>query len=193
MDASSLPPSVDDDSVLAGSIVAERLQTLKVACEGSWDAKAAGPLEDGEQAPLSPELLREGPSANSSEPPLVALIAGDAPHCSAAAEGKPAAVGDSNGRSSPGTDREQACPPVEHPQAVEAPPDKEEERQPSEGAKVVDHHQPSSSSAFQGGKREEDGDLDGQTAALSKKPTAQGSEKKGPLSGENEARSESDR
>ncbi|XP_070804820.1 H/ACA ribonucleoprotein complex non-core subunit NAF1 [Pituophis catenifer annectens] len=183
MDPSSLPPPVDGDSGFAGSIVAERLQTLRVACEGSWDAKAAGPL--------SPELLREGAPANSSEPSWVALIAGDAPHSSAAAEGKPAAVGDSNGRSSPGTGGEEACPPVE---AVEAPPDKEEERRPSEEAKVVDHPQPSSSSsAFQGGNSEEDGDLHRQTAALSKeKPPAQRSEKKGPLSGEGGARSESD-
>lgn len=212
MDDSSVPP-VDGDSGLAGSIVAEQLQTLRVACEGSSDARAAGPPEDGEQVPLPPERLWAEAPANSSElprepePPWVALkgggVAGDAPYSSAAAEEKPAAVEeDSNGRTSPGTGGEQACPPVEHPQAMEAPSDKEGERQPSEEAKVVDPHQPPSSSDFQGGNSEQNGDLDRQTAALGliekealskEKPAAQRSEKKGSLSGEGGARSESDR
>ncbi|XP_058049026.1 H/ACA ribonucleoprotein complex non-core subunit NAF1 isoform X2 [Ahaetulla prasina] len=194
MDASPVPPLVDADSGLAGSIVAERLQTLRVACDGSADARAAGPL--------SPERLCEGAPANSSElpreaePPWVALKGGgDAggapPHSSAAAEEKPAAVGDCNGQASPGTGDEQ-------PKALEASSDKEEE------AKVVDHHQPSSSSsspAFQGGSSEGNGDLDRPTAALGllegealpkEKPAAQRSEKEGPLSGEGGGRSESD-
>ncbi|XP_032080508.1 H/ACA ribonucleoprotein complex non-core subunit NAF1 [Thamnophis elegans] len=177
MEASSAPP--DGDSGLAGSIMAEQLQALRVACEGSSDARAGSPQEAGEQVPLSPERLWEGDSAEP-EPPWVAPkggggVAGDAPHSSDAAEEKPAAVGDSNGRISP------ACP------AEEAPSDKEEERQPSEEAKVADHPQPSSSSSdFQDGNSEQNGSLDRHPAtlglleeeALSKEtPVAQRSEK----------------
>uniref|UniRef100_A0A8C5RMU6 H/ACA ribonucleoprotein complex non-core subunit NAF1 n=1 Tax=Laticauda laticaudata TaxID=8630 RepID=A0A8C5RMU6_LATLA len=191
MAASSAPP-VDGDS----GIVAEQLQTLRVACEGSSDARAAGPQEGGEQAPLSPERLCEEAPANSPElprkpkPPWAALkggfAAGNAPHSSAAAEEKPAAPRESNGWTSPG--------PVEQPQAGVPPSEKQEGRQPSEEAKVVDHQQPSSSPfAFQGGNSEQNGGLGLPTAAvgfleeeaLSKeKPVAQRSEKKGSLSGE---------
>ncbi|XP_070613382.1 H/ACA ribonucleoprotein complex non-core subunit NAF1 isoform X2 [Erythrolamprus reginae] len=213
MAASSVPP-VDSDSGLVGSIVAEHLQTLRVACEEeSSDARAAGPQEDGEHVPLSSERLSEKEApANSSglprepDPPWVALnlgggAAGDAPHSSA--EEKTAAVGDSNGRTSPGTGHEQACPPVEHTQAAEAPSEKGEERQPSEEAEVVvDYPQPPASSDFQAGNSEQNGDLNGPTAALGlveeealpkeNPETAQGSEKKRSLSGGGNSESDSD-
>ncbi|XP_026531610.1 H/ACA ribonucleoprotein complex non-core subunit NAF1 [Notechis scutatus] len=196
MAASSAPP-VDGDS----GLVAEQLQTLRVACEGSSEARAAGPQEDGEQAPLSPERLREEEEAPANSPelprepkppwaaPKGGFAAGDAPHSSAAAaEEKPAAPG-----------------PVEQSQAGEAPSENQEGRQPSEEAEAVDHPQPSSSSsspvAFQGGDSEQNGGLGLPTAAvgfleeeaLSKeKPAAPRSEEKGALSGEGGDGSESD-
>lgn len=179
MDASSAVP-MDGDSGLAGSTVAEQLQTLRVACEESSDATAAAPqgpaLKEGdEQVPLSPERLCEEAPAKPSglprepEPPWVGLkgsgAAGDAPHSSSpAAEEKPATLEDGNGRTSPGMSGEQACPPVEHPQAVATASEKEEDRPPSEEVKV--DHQSSSSSAFQVGHSEQNGGLSRQTAAV---------------------------
>ncbi|KAK9399088.1 H/ACA ribonucleoprotein complex non-core subunit NAF1 [Crotalus adamanteus] len=169
MDASSAVP-MDGDSGLAGSTVAEQLQTLRVACEGSADATAAAPqgpaLKEGdEQVPLSPErLCEEAPGKPSGlprepEPPWVGLkgggAAGDAPHSSSpAAEEKPATLEDGNGNTSPGMSGEQA---------VAAASEKEEDRPPSEEVKV-DHQSPSS--AFQGGHSEQNGGLSRQTAAV---------------------------
>ncbi|XP_015682552.1 H/ACA ribonucleoprotein complex non-core subunit NAF1 [Protobothrops mucrosquamatus] len=168
MDASSAVPM--DDSGFAGSTVAEQLQTLRVACEGSSDATAAAPrgpaLKEGdEQVPLSPErLCGKAPAKPSGlprepEPPWVGLKG------SPAAEEKPAALGDGNGngRTSPGMSGEQACPPVEAPQAVAAASEKEDDRPPSEEVKVDPQ---SSSSAFQGGHSEQNGGLSRQTAAV---------------------------
>ncbi|XP_039179868.1 H/ACA ribonucleoprotein complex non-core subunit NAF1 isoform X2 [Crotalus tigris] len=169
MDASSAV-RMDGDSGLAGSTVAEQLQTLRVACEGSADTTAAAPqgpaLKEGdEQVPLSPErLCEEAPGKPSGlprepEPPWVGLkgggAAGDAPHSSSpAAEEKPATLEDGNGNTSPGMSGEQA---------VAAASEKEEDRPPSEEVKV-DHQSPSS--AFQGGHSEQNGGLSRQTAAV---------------------------
>ncbi|KAL7981824.1 hypothetical protein Chor_000881 [Crotalus horridus] len=161
---------MDGDSGLAGSTVAEQLQTLRVACEGSADTTAAAPqgpaLKEGdEQVPLSPErLCEEAPGKPSGlprepEPPWVGLkgggAAGDAPHSSSpAAEEKPATLEDGNGNTSPGMSDEQA---------VAAASEKEEDRPPSEEVKV-DHQSPSS--AFQGGHSEQNGGLSRQTVGV---------------------------
>ncbi|KAM3832089.1 H/ACA ribonucleoprotein complex non-core subunit NAF1 isoform 2-T2 [Vipera latastei] len=190
---------MDGDSGLAGSTVTEQLQTLRVACEGSSDAAAAaaapqGPAweEGDERVPLSPERFCEEAPAKPAglprepEPPWVGLegggAAGDAPHASSpAAEEEPAALGDGNGRTSPGMSGGQACPPGEHPQAVAAASEKEGDRPPSEEVKV-DHQSSSSSSssAFQRGPSAQNGGLARQTAEV-------GLEEKDALSKENPA------
>ncbi|XP_063166078.1 H/ACA ribonucleoprotein complex non-core subunit NAF1 [Candoia aspera] len=178
MDASSALLA-DGDSSLAGSIVAEQLQTLKVACEGSPNAAAACPqgpaLKEGEdQVPLSPKRLGREVSANCSElpqepgPPWVAPKGGgveeNAPHPGLSAEEKPAPPGNGNGRKPPGTGEEQTWPPGEHPQAAEAPSEREEEHRPPEEMKAG--HQPSSSALLGGSSELKNGGLNCQTAPV---------------------------
>ncbi|XP_025020885.1 H/ACA ribonucleoprotein complex non-core subunit NAF1 isoform X2 [Python bivittatus] len=190
---------VDGDSGLSGSIVAEQLQTLRVACEGSPSAAPACPqgaaLKDDDRVPLSPERLCGEAPANRSElpqeqpgPPWVALkgggVEGDAPQPGPAAEEKPASPGDGNGQTSPETGGEQTCSPDEHLQAAEALSEREKEHRPPEEVKAG--HQPSPSALLGSNSELKNGGLNRQTApvrpeeqdGLSKgNPAAPGSER----------------